>query len=44
MTYILIMTEENSELAFLNVILEKGLLKFDKKELLTGEIKQCRKI
>lgn len=29
MTYILIMTEENSELAFLNVILEKGLLKFD---------------
>lgn len=44
MTYILIMTEGNSELAFLNVILEKGLLKFDKKELLTGEIKQCRKI
>ncbi len=44
MNYILIMTEGNNELAFVNVLLEKGILKFKKEELLMEDIYHSRQI
>ncbi len=44
MNYILIMTEGNTELAFLNVLLEKGILKFSTEELLMEKIYHSRQI
>lgn len=44
MNYILIMTEGTTELAFLDVLLEKNILKFDKKELLMEEMYHSRQI
>lgn len=44
MNYILIMTEGTTELAFLDVLLEKNILKFSKEELLMEEMYQCRQI
>lgn len=44
MNYILIMTEGTTELAFLDVLLEKNILKFDKEELLMEEMFQSRQI
>lgn len=44
MNYILIMTEGKTELAFLNVLLEKNILKFEKEELLMEEIYHSRQI
>lgn len=44
MNYILIMTEGRTEQAFLNVLLEKNILKFKKEELLMEEIFQSRQI
>lgn len=44
MNYILIMTEGTTELAFLDVLLEKNILKFDKEELLMEEMIQSRQI
>lgn len=44
MNYILIMTEGTTELAFLEVLLEKNLLKFDKSELLMEQIYHSRQI
>lgn len=44
MNYILIMTEGPTELAFVNVLLEKKLLKFSKEELLMERIYHSRQI
>lgn len=44
MNYILIMTEGTTELAFLNVLLEKNILKFNKEELLMEEMFHSRQI
>ncbi len=44
MNYILIMTEGNNELAFVNVLLEKGILKFKKEELLMEDVYHARQI
>lgn len=44
MNYILIMTEGSTELAFLDVLLDKKILKYDKKDLLMEEIFQSRQI
>lgn len=44
MNYILIMTEGNTELALLNVLLEKGILKFSTEELLMEKIYHSRQI
>ena len=44
MNYILIMTEGTTELAFLDVLLEKNILKFDKEELLMEEMYHSRQI
>lgn len=44
MNYILIMTEGTTELAFLDVLLEKNLLKFKKEELLMEQIYHKRQI
>ena len=44
MNYILIMTEGLTELAFVNVLLEKKLLKFSKEELLMERIYHSRQI
>ena len=44
MNYILIMTEGKTELAFLDVLLEKNILKFDKEELLMEEMYHSRQI
>ncbi len=44
MNYILIMTEGSTELAFVNVLLEKKLLKFSKEELFMERIYHSRQI
>lgn len=44
MNYILIMTEGSDELAFVNVLLNKGILKFKKEELLMEDIYHARQI
>ena len=44
MNYVLIMTEGTTELAFLNVLLEKNILKFSKEELLMEEMYHSRQI
>ena len=44
MNYILIMNEGNNELAFVNVLLEKGILKFKKEELLMEDVYHARQI
>ena len=44
MNYILIMTEGTTELAFLDVLLEKNILKFEKEELLMEEMYHSRQI
>ena len=44
MNYILIMTEGKTELEFLNVLLEKGILKFSVNELLMEKIFHGRQI
>lgn len=44
MNYILIMTEGTDELAFVNVLLERGILKFKKEELLMEDIYHARQI
>lgn len=44
MSYILIMTEGKTELAFLNVLLEKNILKFKKSDLLMEQIYHNRQI
>ena len=44
MNYILIMTEGTTELAFLDVLLEKNILKFNKEELLMEEMYHSRQI
>ncbi len=44
MNYILIMTEGSDELAFVNVLLEKGILKFKKEELLLEQAFHARQI
>lgn len=44
MNYILIMTEGNNELAFVNVLLEKGIFKFKKEELLMEDVYHARQI
>lgn len=44
MNYILIMTEGTTELALLEVLLEKGMLKFNKTELLMEKIYHSRQI
>ena len=44
MNYILIMTEGTTELAFLNVLLEKNVLRFEKEELLMEEMYHSRQI
>ena len=44
MNYILIMTEGTTELAFLDVLLEKNILKFGKEELLMEQMYHSRQI
>lgn len=44
MNYILIMTEGTAELALLEVLLEKGMLKFNKTDLLMEKIYHSRQI
>lgn len=44
MNYVLIMTEGTTELAFLNVLLEKNILNFSKEELLMEEMYHSRQI
>ncbi|MBQ9520171.1 MAG: hypothetical protein IJR67_01700 [Acholeplasmatales bacterium] len=44
MNYILIMTEGSDELAFINVLLEKGILKFKREELLMEDVYHARQI
>ena len=44
MNYILIMTEGTDEKAFLDVLLEKGMLKYKKEELLFDNIYHKRQI
>ena len=44
MNYILIMTEGTDELAFINVLLDKGILMFKKEELLMEDIYHARQI
>lgn len=44
MNYILIMTEGTTELALLDVLLEKGILKFNQEELLMEQIYHSRQI
>lgn len=44
MNYILIMTEGSDELAFINVLLDKGILKFKREELLMEDIYHARQI
>lgn len=44
MKYVLIMTEGSTELALLDVLLEKNLLKFNKKELLMEQMYHSRQI
>lgn len=44
MNYILIMTEGTTELAFLDVLLEKNILKFQREELLMEEMYHSRQI
>ncbi len=44
MNYILIMTEGSDELAFVNVLLNKGILKFKREELLMEDIYHARQI
>lgn len=44
MNYILIMTEGSDELAFVNVLLSKGILKFKREELLMEAVYHARQI
>ena len=44
MNYILIMTEGTDELAFVNVLLDRGILKFKREELLMEDIYHARQI
>lgn len=44
MNYILIMTEGSDELAFINVLLDKGIFKFKREELLMEDIYHARQI
>ncbi len=44
MNYILIMTEGSDELAFVNVLLDRNILKFKREELLMEEIYHARQI
>lgn len=44
MNYVLIMTEGSDELSFINVLIDRGILKFNKEQLLMEEIYHARQI
>ncbi len=40
----LVLTEGTDEKALLDIILERGMLQYEKKDLLLGEIHHCRQL